>query len=213
MCQSIARAQSVSQFQTALLSKTLIWVPLNRNHWFMVFYQCVPLPLVNPLYIPLSSLYSCPLTVPRFKRINLDWDNWAQAKVDWLCFMNLLSSSLVSSPPSFPSHLSFTDNLPRPFLAVIITAEISSLSFSLLLLYDLYNSMPKQPLYDIVRLPIAQAFGLYKTFRTKAEWQLSICPHSLCYKSNTTPGELFTMVHLNKWNYQSNNAPDLQLVV
>jgi len=44
--------------------------------------------------------------------------------------------------------------------------------------------MPKQPLYDIVRLPIAQAFGLYKTFRTKAEWQLSICPHSLWRNSH-----------------------------
>lgn len=181
MCQSIALAQSVSQFQTALLSKPLIWVPLNRNHWFMVFYQCVPLPQVNPLYIPLSPLYSCPLTVPRFKRINLDWDNWAQAKVDWLCFMNLLSSSQSLTPPL---PFSFTDNLPHPFLAVIITAEISSLSFSVLLLYDFNNSMPKQPLYDIVRLPIAQAFGLCKTFRTKAEWQLSIFPHSLWRNSH-----------------------------
>lgn len=121
----------MSQFQTALLSKTLIWFPLNRNHWFLVFYQCVPLPLVNPLYIPLSPLYSCPLTVPRFKRINLDCDNWAQAKVDWLCFMNLLSSSQSLVPP--PSLLLLLHwHLPRPFLAVIITAEISSLSFSVL---------------------------------------------------------------------------------
>jgi len=121
LCQSIALAQSVSQFQTALLSKTLIWVPLNRNHWFLVFYQCVPLPLVNPLYIPISPLYSCPLTVPRFKRINLDWDNWAQAKVDWLCFMNLLSSSQSSQSTHPPP---FTHNIPHPFLAVIITAQI-----------------------------------------------------------------------------------------
>lgn len=122
----------MSQFQTALLSKTLIWVPLNRNHWFMVFYQCVPLPLVNPLYIPLSPLYSCPLTVPRFKRINLDWDNWAQAKVDWLCFMNLLSSSLVSSPPLLPFssllHWQFTSPLSschhhsRDFIFVLFSS-------------------------------------------------------------------------------------------
>lgn len=86
--------QTVSQFQTSLLSRTLIRVPLKRNHWFMVFYHSVPLPPANPLYIPLFlALSPCPLAVPRFKRINLDWDNWAQAKVNWLCFMNPFSNS------------------------------------------------------------------------------------------------------------------------
>lgn len=104
----------------------------GAGEWEWLIYRppplCVSISSANILHFLLCS---CPLTVPGFKRINLDWDNWAQARVDWLCFINLFSSSqhsplallllLLLHAPHCPSSafLSLstpTDNLtPAPF--------------------------------------------------------------------------------------------------
>ncbi len=150
----------------------------------MVFHHCVPHPLVNPLYIPLSLLYSCPLTVSRFKRINLDWDNCAQAKVDWLCFMNLFSSSQSLVPP--PSLL------VSPSLTIYLALSSchhhsQDFIFVLLPRFEQFNAKAatvRQTLWDCYSAGL-----LYRTYGTKPEWRLSICLHPFWRNSHVTKAQ------------------------